>query len=554
MVPSVSIRLYGVFQVVLADGQVLALGAKHQALLAMLCVARDGVRTRSYLESMLWSLAQPEQSKASLRTALSTLRKILGPDYCDLVHANRERVELNLSRVSIKGDAQSETFMEGFTLPHEAEFANWLLQLRNQAQKTSLHHAATVGCVGDMGRLEVETLLPSIAVLPFANRAIVGGNNPLGSILAEEMSRLLSRSQGFSVTSYLTTRQFNPATSTATDIVKACNVQYLLTGSVIVSGQKFRLTADLQDATRERVLWSRNYNGSLPELIAGDPSSLLDLTSHIGRTAVGEALRLTKFKPLAELENHTLLMAGISLLQDMRADRFQSAHELFAMLVEREPNHPLTLTWMGFWHVMRVQKGLSPDRNQDAQIAGNLADQALQINPDFSLALTLLGMVDSHIKGRFDLARKSYDLAIEDNPNEALALLLKGAMRAFQDDPEDAVRLTDAARNLSPLDPQAYYFDALSATAQLAAHRYDMAVKLADRSLTVNNAYPSTLRTKAIALEMSGRRPEARTVVRDLMKIVPNFTVTQYLREHPAAGQQVGRDWAAALRSAGVPH
>ncbi len=554
MAPLASIRLYGVFQFTLKEGKALSLGAKHQALLAVLCLAKDGVRTRSYLESMLWSLAQPEQAKASLRTALSTLRKTLGPEAEGLITANRERVELDLDRIEITGDAENDTFMEGFMLAHETEFETWLQQMRSRGHRPSLHHAATVGSVGVQGRKELDALLPSIAVLPFANRAIVGGNNPLGSILAEEMSRLLSRSQGFSVTSYLTTRQFNPATSTATDIVKACNVQYLLTGSVIVSGQKFRLTADLQDATRERVLWSRNYNGSLPELIAGDPSSLLDLTSHIGRTAVGEALRLTRFKPLAELGNHTLLMAGISLLQDMRADRFQSAQELFAMLVEREPNHPLTLTWMGFWHVMRVQKGLSPDRNQDAQIAGNLADQALQIDPDFSLALTLQGMVDSHIRGRFDLARKSYDLAIEDNPNEALALLLKGAMRAFQDDPEDAVRLTDAARNLSPLDPQAYYFDALSATAQLAAHRYEMAVKLADRSLAVNNAYPSTLRTKAIALEMSGRGSEAREVVRNLMKIVPQFTVTQYLREHPAAGQQVGRDWAAALRSAGVPH
>ncbi|WP_406645702.1 transcriptional regulator [Aliisedimentitalea scapharcae] len=545
------IRLYGTFLVRLADGKVVQLGAKHQALLGLLSSASDGVRTRSFLENHLWSLAQPEQAKASLRTALSTLRRNLGPEAGALLSANRERVILDMDRVEVEEGAGP--FMEGFALPHEEQFSLWIAQMRGPEDAGAVHHAATIGAVGDQGRIGVEALLPSIAVLPFANRASAGGGNPLGSILAEEMSRLLSRSQGFSVTSYLTTRQFNPTTALTGDIAQTCGVQYLLTGSVIVSGQAFRLTADLQDATRERVLWSRDYSGNVTELLAGDPSSLLELTGHIGRTAVGEALRMTTFRPLEQLESHTLLMAGISLLQDMRAHRFNSAHELFTLLVQREPNHPLTLTWLGFWHVMRVQKGLSPDRDQDARMGGELADKALQIDPGFSLALTLKGMVQSHLNGRFDLAAHSYDLAIQDNPNEALALLLKGAMRAFQDAPQDAVKLTDAARRLSPLDPQGYYFDALSATAQLAAHNFDQAVFLADRSLQVNQAYPSTLRTKAIALEMSGQGDKARKVVHDLMKITPQFTVGQYLREHPAVSFQVGRDWAKALQAAGVP-
>ena len=42
-------------------------------------------------------------------------------------------------------------------------------------------------------------------------------------------------------------------------------------------------------------------------------------------------------------------------------------------------------------------------------------------------------------------------------------------------------------------------------------------------------------RTKAIALELSGRGEEARKVVRDLMQVSPSFTLSRYRSEHPAA-------------------
>jgi tetratricopeptide (TPR) repeat protein len=151
------------------------------------------------------------------------------------------------------------------------------------------------------------------------------------------------------------------------------------------------------------------------------------------------------------------------------------------------------------------------------------------------------------------MAQESYDMALKDNPNEALALLLKGAMKAYQNAPEEAVEYTEVARKLTPLGPQSYYFDALAACAHLTAGHYQRAIDLADRSLQANSGYPSTLRTKVIALEMCGREAEARDVAKTLLSAAPDFTVRRYRREHPAAVLPVGRDWARALRAAGVP-
>lgn len=543
----------GAFGVYVADGGNIPLGAKHQALMALLSKADGGVRTRAFLENTLWSLAQPEQAKASLRTALSTLRRHLGSEASELLTANRERVVLDLDRIDLIGSYENGDFMEGFELPHEAQFREWLTQERDETSYRIPRRRAELGGGRDFSRAVLDELLPRIAVLPFVYRAPSRGTTPLGSMLSEELVRHLSRSQAFSVTSFLASRQFDPLAVSPAEVASVAGVTYLVSGMVYVKGQDYRLKVDLQDACRERILWSREYNGSLSELMAGECDVLQDVSQQIGQTAVGEAVRQVQFKPLANLDSHTLLMAAISLIQDMRPDQFNAAQDLLGVLLQREPGHPLALTWMGFWHVMRVQKGLSHDRQMDTQLAIHLASNALNVDPAFSLAHTLKGMISSHLLFRFDLAQTSYDLALKDNPNEALALLLMGAMRAFQDDPDEAVEFTDAARRLTPLGPQRYYFDSVSATAQLSAGHYARALALADRSLRANRAYPASLRTKAIALELSGRGEEARDVVRDLMEVSPDFTLSRYRSEHPAAIASSGRGWTRALRAAGVP-
>lgn len=544
---------FGAFGVFPSSGGEIPLGAKHQALMALLSKADGGVRTRAFLEHTLWSLAQPEQAKASLRTALSTLRRHLGPEVSKLISANRERVVLDLDKVDLIGSSENGSFMDGFELPHEALFSDWLLQVRDEPSYSSPRRRAELGEGREYSRAVLDELLPRIAVLPFVYRAPSRGTTPLGSMLSEELVRHLSRSQAFSVTSYLASRQFDPQTVTPTEVASVTGVTYLVSGMVHVRGREFRLKVDLQDACRERVLWSREYDGSLEELMAGECEALQDVSQQIGQTAVGEAVRLVQFKPLANLESHTLLMAAISLIQDMRPDQFNAAQDLLGVLLQREPGHPLALTWMGFWHVMRVQKGLSHDRQLDTQLATHLAASALKVDPAFSLAHTLKGMISSHLLFRFDLAQTSYDLALKDNPNEALALLLMGDMRAFQNAPDEAVRFTDAARRLSPLGPQRYYFDSVSATVQLSAGHYARALALANRSLQANRLFPSTLRTKAIALELSGRGEEARNVVRELMEVSPDFTLSRYRCEVPATAVSSGREWTRALRAAGVP-
>ena len=139
------------------------------------------------------------------------------------------------------------------------------------------------------------------------------------------------------------------------------------------------------------------------------------------------------------------------------------------------------------------------------------------------------------------------------NPSHALGWLYLGTVNAFKGDGEAAVNATRRAMELSPLDPQRYYFESLGATAELSAHQYENAERLARSSLALNRMHPSTWRALTIALVSQGRMDEAREALGKMRQLEPALTVEKYLARMPNAQLETGRHWARCLAMAGLP-
>ena len=116
---------------------------------------------------------------------------------------------------------------------------------------------------------------------------------------------------------------------------------------------------------------------------------------------------------------------------------------------------------MAKWHVLRVTQGWSSDAQSDGKVALENTKRALDRDATSSLAMTVEGQVNTYILKRLDIAEQLYAQALQSNPNDSLAWLLKGTLHAFRDEGKEAVRHTRHALKLSPLDPLKYYFDPL---------------------------------------------------------------------------------------------
>src|SRR5207237_5253258 len=104
----------------------------------------------------------------------------------------------------------------------------------------------------------------------------------------------------------------------------------------------------------------------------------------------------------------------------------------------------------------------------------------------------------------------------------------------FRGEGKQALRGTQRALRLSPLDPHRYFYDSLAASAALSAADYKGAAELARRSLRANRTHTSTLRVLAISQWQLGRHKEARDTVRELMSLEPSLTVAKWLERSPS--------------------
>ncbi len=396
-------------------------------------------------------------------------------------------------------------------------------------------------------------LRPTLAVIPFTARDGTPEQHVLGEVLAEELIRELSRSPDVNVISRLSTTAFRGRVVTLAEVNAHLNADYVLSGIYQVDGQRITLDAELAEAKTGHVTWADRVHDRLAGILSGEQELVGRIVAEIRRAVRSRELQRARSQALPTLKSYTLLMAAITLMHRLSPRDFEEACKLLQTLIDRARRQPIPLAWLAKWHVLRVQQGWSADPQQDAQLALQCTKQALDTDPECSLALAIDGLVHTNLLKRLDVAQERYQRAIAASPNDSLAWLLKGTLHAFTDEGDLAVHDTELALKLSPLDPHRYYYELLAATAHLTAGHYERALDLARSSLRANRSHTSTLRVMTVAQWQLGRRREARQTAQELMRLEPGLTIDRYLARTPSASYNIGKRIAKVLHQAGIP-
>lgn len=519
-------------------------GAKHRALFALLATAPFGRRTRSYLQDTLWGTSCFDNGRQSLRRALSDIKALMGPEYEALLAVNNAEISLDLSRVHFIGRPGGGEFLEGLDI-RDNEFNDWLRGIRQSPEQLfSLYSPSN--------QPPPQSILPTIAVLPF--RLVQGDplHGVLGDWLAEEICRSLSRSNLLAVISHLSARELATSKIELHRVQEVLGVNYCVAGSLRVAGDQAVLDADFIDAISGRILWTRQFTGRISDFVSAQSPAVTEVVRAIGQTIASEAVIHVQGRSVAALADHELLVAGVGLMHQLKLNSFARSRALIEEAIRRAPRAAEAHAWLGEWYVTAVFNGWSTDRERDTQMAQDCTARALDIEPENSFCLTMDGVVSNNLLMRMDVASQRFDAALSRNPNEAMAWLSSSVLFAYRDDGAEAVARAETAIRRSPLDPFGYFFESLAATAYLAAEDYARTLELADRSLAKNDRHLSTLRVRICALHHLGRDAEARKAAAELMRRQPDFTVTNYRQNHPAADFKIGKNVVSALLAAGI--
>ncbi len=267
---TLDLQLTGPFRATWSDGRELKLSVERgRAMLAILALAPDMQHSRSWVREVLWSRSPKDQASDSFRQCHAALKAALGDRFEAVVTGDRLDIGLVAALVNVDGDLSRGTLLEGLHVSGDG-YTHWKARATaalEQRQRARLTERATA-------------LRPCIGIVPFLARTNSESDRHLSDLVAQEVSRALSRNRGFDVISHMSSRRFTGNAVDLDAVRDALGTDYVATGCIAsvdpvngrATGRGFRLDIDFVETATGRLVWSEVMEGALANLLeTGSP-------------------------------------------------------------------------------------------------------------------------------------------------------------------------------------------------------------------------------------------------------------------------------------------
>jgi adenylate cyclase len=385
---------------------------------------------------------------------------------------------------------------------------------------------------GQSGGL-IRTPAQSIVVLPFTARD--PDQEYFAEGITEDLTTDLSRIPGSFVIAPSTAFAYKGKPIDVRQIGRELSIRYALQGNVRRIAEAVRINARLIDTANASQLWADRFDGDVAQL-----AKVQDNVTRRIATALNVALiDAESRRGLREQPNNPevvdLTMRGSALLnRQVSRESTQRARELFEAALRLNPNHLPALNGLAQAMVVQWQSTWYP-RSGDEHLRelDQVVTKALAVKPDDALATYFRGYLLKRLPKDLHQALAAFERAIAIDPNLAGAHNYVGQLKVFLGRADEAAEHTLKAIQLSPLDPQlALWYYQLTLT-YIHQRRYEEAVEWGRRSVEINPALRYPYRILAIALALSGRIDEAKSVAAEMLRRYPKETVSAFLGREP---------------------
>ena len=293
--------------------------------------------------------------------------------------------------------------------------------------------------------------IQSLAVLPLENLS----GDPNQEYLADGMTDVLITSLGqissLRVISHTTTMQYKNAHKPLPQIARELNVDAVVEGSVLRSGDKIRIGAQLVAARVEKQLWAQNYDG--------DMRDVLGLQSRVAG-AVAEQIRI-KLTPkeqtqLADTQEvdpraYEALLKGNYFFRENSPETTQKALQNFLQAVELDPK--LARAYVGIARCYNFLGQRAVPAAEATAASDSAVAKALQLQPDLSEAYAERGWTLLFYHWDFLGTERDFRHAMELTPSSSDAHEGYGTYLVATGQFDEGLEQMKKARDLDPLSP-----------------------------------------------------------------------------------------------------
>lgn len=568
--PAPLARLYltGPFRIEDAQGRDLTPRSRRaQALLAMLCLAPRGQRSRLWLRDKLWSDRDEQQGAASLRQELLVIRKSLGAVAGGVLMVDRLTVALALPRVMIVDEprlvsedgAAAEEFLEGIDIKDE-QFEEWLRQERQNRLVTAEASAPWRAKLPRIHASEDPAIRPGGA-LPAKEPRVrerwrvllmappgVGQSGAAALVAAAVMGVLrtglietgdldvVEPAGGIGLTSGLLT---DPSMGTG----------LVMQPHLVWDDTQVSVRLQLKSRHTGSLVWSGQCIAAACDVINGQSSGLFRLIAQALDETMGHFLRISQERALAE----NRLAAAISSMFQLDRRHLDRAEQTLRARLGTEFGNTETHAWLAFLMTFRVGQRFNADDRPVVEEAQMFARKALETGRGSAIVNALVGHVHSYLFGEYDIAYELFAESLRIQPENLVALDLAATLNVYTGQVKEALSLAHRAQAIGRYSPNRFYFETTSGLASAFAGDYRSAIATARSALAARPSFNSLLRIMVACYGHLGDLEAARAYHARLLKAEPEFSIA-YLRDigYPGLTTEAGRLFVEGLRRAGV--
>jgi TolB-like protein/DNA-binding winged helix-turn-helix (wHTH) protein/Tfp pilus assembly protein PilF len=390
----------------------------------------------------------------------------------------------------------------------------------------------------------------SLAVLPLDNLSGDAAQNYFADGMTDELITDLAQISALRVISRTSVMAYRGARKPLPQIARELNVDAVVEGTVLRSGDQVRITAQLIDASTDKHLWSQSYEGELRDTLA--------LQSRVAR-AIADQIRINltpqeqaalKNAKVVNPEAYEAYLKGRYFWNKRTGDNLKVALAYFNQAIDEDPKYARaysgladTYALLGDW-----QYAVMPSKEAFPK-AKAAAIKALELDGALGEAHNSLAFVLDGFDWDFDSAGKEFQRAIELSPSYATAHHWYAWHLSLLGRYDEAIAEMRKAENLDPLsliinadlaellvlahsydesirqsrktiemDPNFALAHNQLAQAYLQKQMYDEAVAELQRAVPLSGGSPTCIANLARAYVASGKRSEAIELLSDLKK------------------------------------
>ena len=301
----------------------------------------------------------------------------------------------------------------------------------------------------------------SIAVLPFIDLSPDNDQEYFSDGLSEELLNLLAKIPDLKVASRTSSFAFKNKDVQIGEIAEALSVGHVLEGSVRMSGNRIRVTAQLIKASDGFHLWSETFERELDDVLHVQDEIAAQVVEVLEVTLVDPAPKTRKTDGTA----YSLFLQANHLSQQYTPESMLRAVEVLKEVLEIDPDYvPALARLAGVYTNLATSNSMHAE--EAMSLAKEAAEKAVELDPTFAFAYSQLGWIAHMYDGDLETASRYYGLALGLDPTNAGIIGNAAVTAEALGRLDDAIPMMEYLVNVEPQSAiavnnlsLAYYFD-----------------------------------------------------------------------------------------------